>query len=137
MINLFIIVIFLISGAVAGWVCFEILPAGFLEQISLQDGLSEYLSNQEDLQPLLSGFGALFGLLSGFIFQNLRKKQGEYMGLSEDSLHGDYDIMRLNSKMSSRSLPPIYSEVKKAKKPKKRTQSKKRANKRNYGNIKW
>ncbi len=63
--------------------------------------------------------------------QNLRKKQGEYMGLSEDSLHGDYDIMRLNSKMSSRSLPPIYSEVKKAKKPKKRTQSKKRANKRN------
>jgi len=74
MINLFIIVIFLISGAVAGWVCFEILPAGFLEQISLQDGLSEYLSNQEDLQPLLSGFGALFGLLSGFIFQNLRKK---------------------------------------------------------------
>jgi len=24
--------------------------------------------------------------------QNLRKKQGEYMGLSDDSLHGDYDI---------------------------------------------
>ena len=63
--------------------------------------------------------------------QSLRKKQGEYMGLSDDSLHGDYDIMRLNSKMSSRSLPPIYSEIKKEKKPKKRTQSKKRANKRN------
>ena len=64
--------------------------------------------------------------------QSLREKQGEYMGLSDDSLHGDYDIMRMNSKMSmSRSLPPIYSEVKKAKKPKKRTQSKKRANKRN------
>ena len=64
--------------------------------------------------------------------QSLRKKQSEYMGLSDDSLYDDYDIMRMNSKIStSRSLPPIYSEVKKAKKPKKRTQSKKRANKRN------
>lgn len=64
--------------------------------------------------------------------QKLRKKQGEYMGLSEETLYGDYDIMRINNNMStSRSLPPIYSEVKKAKKQKKRTQSKKRANKRN------
>ncbi len=64
--------------------------------------------------------------------QSLRKKQSEYMGLSDDSLYDDYDIMRMNSKIStSRSLPPIHYEVKKAKKPKKRTQSKKRANKRN------
>jgi hypothetical protein len=63
--------------------------------------------------------------------RNLKKKQSEYMGLFDETLYGDYDITRLNSKMSSRSLPPIYSEVKKAKKPKKRTQSKKRANKRN------
>lgn len=66
--------------------------------------------------------------------QKLRKKQGEYLGLSDESVNAEYDILRMKPELSyaTRSLPPIYSETtKSASKPKKRTQSKKRANKKN------
>jgi hypothetical protein len=66
--------------------------------------------------------------------QKLRKKQGEYLGLSDESVNAEYDLLRMKPELSytTRSLPPIYSETtKSASKPKKRTQSKKRANKKN------
>ena len=65
---------------------------------------------------------------------NLRKKQGEYLGLSDETVNAEYDLLRMKPELSSvnRPLPPIYSEnTKSTGKAKKRTQSKKRANKRN------
>ena len=67
--------------------------------------------------------------------KKLRKKQGEYLGLSDDTLSAGYNALRgtRHEYMDSQgSLPPIFSETKKPeKKTKTRTQSKKRANQKN------
>ena len=74
MVDLLLLLLFLISGASAGWVCVNLFPNNFLEQILLQESFFEQLTNETDLKTLLASFGALFGLLAGFFFQQLRKR---------------------------------------------------------------
>jgi hypothetical protein len=56
----------------------------------------------------------------------LRKAQAKYLGLSDKSVHSEYELMRMKSDVKERrNVPHIFSEDKKPK----RTQSRKRANK--------
>ena len=74
MVDLLLLFLFLISGAIAGWLSFNLFPNNFLEQILLQENLFENLPRETDLRTLLAGFGALIGLLAGFSFQQLRNR---------------------------------------------------------------
>ncbi len=73
MVDLFLLFLFLASGAAAGWLCVDLMPDNLLAQVLLQEGIFEELTSTTDLQGLLSSFGAFFGLLTGFLFQRLRK----------------------------------------------------------------
>ena len=74
MVDLLLLFLFLSSGAIAGWLCFNLFPNNYLEQILLQENLFEHLPREIDLRTLLAGFGALIGLLAGFSFQQLRNR---------------------------------------------------------------
>ena len=71
--DLFLLFLFLASGAAAGWLCVDLMPDNLLAQVLLQEGIFEELTTTTDLKGLLSSFGAFFGLLTGFLFQRLRK----------------------------------------------------------------
>ena len=73
MVDLFLLFLFLASGAAAGWLCVDLMPDNLLAQVLLQEGIFEELTTTTDLKGLLSSFGAFFGLLTGFLFQRLRK----------------------------------------------------------------
>ncbi len=73
MVDLFLLFLFLASGAAAGWLCVDLMPDNLLAQVLLQEGIFEELTSTTDLKGLLSSFGAFFGLLTGFLFQRLRK----------------------------------------------------------------
>jgi uncharacterized protein YacL len=64
MVDSLILVLFLISGAAAGWLGVDLLPEALLVQVD----------NPEGLRTVLGGFGAFFGLLAGFFFGQLRKR---------------------------------------------------------------
>jgi len=64
MVDSLILVLFLVSGAAAGWLGVDLLP----EQLLIQ------VNNPEGLRTVLAGFGAFFGLIAGFLFQQLRRK---------------------------------------------------------------
>ncbi len=64
MVDALILLLFLISGAAAGWLGVDLLP----EQLLLQ------VDRPEGLRTVLGGFGAFFGLLAGFFFGQLRKR---------------------------------------------------------------
>ncbi|MFO7629073.1 MAG: PIN/TRAM domain-containing protein [Prochlorococcaceae cyanobacterium] len=64
MVDTLILVLFLVSGAAAGWLGVDLLP----EQLLLQ------VNNPEGLRTVLAGFGAFFGLLAGFFFRQLRQR---------------------------------------------------------------
>ncbi len=72
--ELFILFLFLISGALTGWFCVDLLPEDFLQQLLLKEGLFEQLANKSDLKSLLAGIGAFLGLLVGLLFKQLRKR---------------------------------------------------------------
>jgi uncharacterized protein YacL len=64
MVDSLILVLFLISGAAAGWLGVDLLPEALLVQVD----------NPEGLRTVLGGFGAFFGLLAGFFFGQLRRR---------------------------------------------------------------
>lgn len=64
LVNALILLLFLVSGAAAGWLGVDLLPDRLLLQVSNLDGL----------RWVLGGFGALFGVVAGLLFQQLRQK---------------------------------------------------------------
>jgi len=64
MADLVILVLFLISGAITGWIGVNWLPEETLDQIT----------NLRNLKIALSGLTALIGLLIAFLFQQFRNK---------------------------------------------------------------
>ncbi|MGB5134435.1 MAG: TRAM domain-containing protein [Prochlorococcaceae cyanobacterium] len=64
MVDSLILILFLISGAAAGWLGVDLLPEALLVQVN----------NPEGLRTVLAGFGAFFGLLAGFFFGQLRRR---------------------------------------------------------------
>jgi uncharacterized protein YacL len=64
MVDSLILILFLISGAAAGWLGVDLLPEPLLLQVDNPDGL----------RTVLGGFGAFFGLLAGFFFGQLRRR---------------------------------------------------------------
>jgi uncharacterized protein YacL len=64
MVNTLILILFLVSGAAAGWLGVDLLPERLLIQVD----------NPEGLGTVLAGFGAFFGLIAGFLFQQLRRR---------------------------------------------------------------
>jgi uncharacterized protein YacL len=64
MVDSLILILFVISGAAAGWLGVDLLPEPLLLQVD----------NPEGLRTVLGGFGAFFGLLAGFFFGQLRKR---------------------------------------------------------------
>ena len=57
-----LMLLFVISGAAAGFLGVDLLPPRMLIQVT----------NLEGLQWVMGGFGAFFGLIAGFLFQRLR-----------------------------------------------------------------
>ena len=57
-----LLLLFVISGAAAGFLGVDLLPPRMLIQVT----------NLEGLQWVMGGFGAFFGLIAGFLFQRLR-----------------------------------------------------------------
>jgi len=64
MVDSLILVLFLVSGAAAGWLGVDLLPESLLVQVDRPEGL----------RTVLGGFGAFFGLLAGFFFGQLRRR---------------------------------------------------------------
>ncbi|MEB3296483.1 MAG: TRAM domain-containing protein [Cyanobacteriota bacterium] len=64
MVDTLILILFLVSGAAAGWLGVDLLPSQLLLQVN----------NPEGLRTVLAGFGAFFGLIAGFLFQQLRRR---------------------------------------------------------------
>jgi uncharacterized protein YacL len=64
MADFLILILFVISGAAAGWLGVDLLP----EQLLLQ------VDNPEGLRLVLGGFGAFFGLIAAIFFQQLRRR---------------------------------------------------------------
>ena len=64
MADLVILILFLISGAITGWIGVNWLPEETLDQIT----------NLKNLRIALSGLTALVGLLIAFLFQQFRNK---------------------------------------------------------------
>ncbi|MGA0253321.1 MAG: PIN/TRAM domain-containing protein [Vulcanococcus sp.] len=64
MVDTLILVLFVISGAAAGWLGVDLLPEQQLIRIQ----------NLEQLSWILGGGGALAGLFAGFVFQRLRRR---------------------------------------------------------------
>ena len=64
MADLVILVLFLISGAITGWIGVNWLPEETLDHIT----------NLKNLKIALSGLTALVGLLIAFLFQQFRNK---------------------------------------------------------------
>ena len=64
MADIVILVLFLISGAITGWIGVNWLPQETLDQIT----------NIKNLRIALSGLTALVGLLIAFLFQQFRNK---------------------------------------------------------------
>ncbi|MEB3326331.1 MAG: TRAM domain-containing protein [Synechococcus sp.] len=64
MVDTLILILFLISGAAAGWLGVDLLPERLLQQVDRPEGL----------RTVLGGFGAFFGLLAGFFFGQLRRR---------------------------------------------------------------
>jgi len=64
MVDIFILVLFVLSGAAAGWLGVDLLPEPLLIQVDNPDGL----------RTVLGGFGAFFGVIAGFLFQQLRRR---------------------------------------------------------------
>ncbi len=64
MVDPFILLLFLLSGAATGWLGVDLLPERLLKEVV----------NIEGFRLVLGGFGAFFGLLAGFFFQQLRKR---------------------------------------------------------------
>ncbi|BBL85875.1 Pili retraction protein pilT (chromatophore) [Paulinella micropora] len=62
MVDPFIFLLFVISGAAAGWLGVDLLPELLLIQVN----------SVESLRIVTAGFGIFFGLLAGFFFQQLR-----------------------------------------------------------------
>ena len=64
MADLVILILFLISGAITGWIGVNWLPQATLDQIT----------NLKNFKIALSGLTALVGLLIAFLFQQFRNK---------------------------------------------------------------
>ena len=64
MVDSLILILFVISGAAAGWLGVDLLP----EQLLLQ------VDKPEGLRTVLGGFGAFFGVIAGVFFMQLRRK---------------------------------------------------------------
>ena len=64
MVNPLILIIFLISGALIGWLGVDLLPEKILAEIF----------NISGFRLVAGGFGSFFGIISGFFFLQLRKK---------------------------------------------------------------
>jgi len=64
MVEPLILLVFLISGASAGWMGVHLLPQELLDNST----------NVERVRWVLTGFGALFGLVAGLVFQRLRER---------------------------------------------------------------
>ena len=64
MVDFLILVLFVVSGAAAGWLGVDLLPEPLLLQVD----------NPEGLRTVLGGFGAFFGVIAGFLFQQLRRR---------------------------------------------------------------
>jgi uncharacterized protein YacL len=63
MVDIFILLLFVLSGAATGWLGVDLLPERLLLQVT----------NMEGLRWVVGGFGAFFGVLAGFFFQQLRR----------------------------------------------------------------
>ena len=74
MTNLFILALFLLSGAFAGFLSFDLFPKESLEELLLPEAFLEQVANSKDLRILLVALGSFFGLLAGFFFQQLRNR---------------------------------------------------------------
>tara|TARA_Y100001968_G_scaffold332105_1_gene389064 strand:+ start:864 stop:1967 length:1104 start_codon:yes stop_codon:yes gene_type:complete len=64
MAELFILFLFLFSGALTGWLGVDLLPEKILEQVT----------NLQNFKIALSGFCAALALIAGFLFQSLRRR---------------------------------------------------------------
>ena len=64
MVDTLILVLFVVSGAAAGWLGVDLLPEQQLIRIP----------NLEQLSWILGGAGGLAGLLAGVVFQRLRRR---------------------------------------------------------------
>jgi uncharacterized protein YacL len=64
MVDVLILLLFLVSGAAAGWLGVDLLPQPLLQEVN----------NPEGLRTVLAGFGAFFGLIAGVLFQQLRRR---------------------------------------------------------------
>jgi uncharacterized protein YacL len=59
-----ILILFVISGAAAGWLGVDLLPEPLLLQVD----------NPEGLRAVLAGFGVFFGVIAAIFFQQLRRR---------------------------------------------------------------
>jgi uncharacterized protein YacL len=59
-----ILILFVISGAAAGWLGVDLLPEPLLLQVD----------NPEGLRTVLAGFGVFFGVIAAIFFQQLRRR---------------------------------------------------------------
>ncbi|NDD70285.1 MAG: PIN/TRAM domain-containing protein, partial [Synechococcaceae bacterium WB9_4xC_028] len=64
MVEALILLVFLISGASAGWMGVHLLP---------QDLFND-TTNVEGVRWVLTGFGAFIGLIAGLVFRRLRQQ---------------------------------------------------------------
>jgi uncharacterized protein YacL len=64
MVDSLILILFMVSGAAAGWLGVDLLPENLLVQVD----------NPEGLRTVLGGFGAFFGLIAGVFFGQLRRR---------------------------------------------------------------
>jgi uncharacterized protein YacL len=64
MADFLILILFVISGAAAGWLGVDLLPEPLLLQVD----------NPAGLRLVLGGFGAFFGLIAAIFFQQLRRR---------------------------------------------------------------
>ncbi len=87
MVNLLLLVLFLLLGALTGWLCIDFLPPTILKQVFSEEVFFEQWANKTDLRNLLAGLGAFFGLITGFFFQQLRKRLiGQFRTMPTDLL---------------------------------------------------
>ncbi|MEC8215240.1 MAG: PIN/TRAM domain-containing protein, partial [Cyanobacteriota bacterium] len=64
MVDPLILLLFMASGAAAGWMGVHLLPAELLDETT----------NAEGVRWVLTGFGSFFGLIAGLVFQRLRQR---------------------------------------------------------------
>ena len=101
MVDSLILILFVISGAAAGWLGVDLLP----EQLLLQ------VDKPEGLRTVLGGFGAFFGVIAGVFFQQLRRKISKPRRIAHhfiaDSMNGRQRRCNMNFR-KYQTLKPVY-----------------------------